>query len=445
MRKMTLIRCGVVAALAAGGVATGMFAAGCSSDDNGGGGGGSPDSGTDVTQPGDDGSTPDGNITPTGDAGPDAADSGPAPTHGKLILVNGAQAVEPLRFCFGFPVGTSVMLATTNPAPNVAQGVPPGTGGVAADNSVDLATRAITIYGIRASKVADEVADAGTAELNCSQLIGAKAVGTADGGLGLVEGTDYWSLGTLPSGTLADGTTTLVVVTGCGSGATEPAYNCPSVPVAYDGGANLGLWTSKVDHATPLDGGSLGAQFAYASYPFASATYLTAGGMTALAGFYTTTFVVPDAGTDVGDAGDAGDAAAPDAAPPQPVPVTNFQPIAAGVGYGTLTPPVLAPVSGLTFDGTSGFVVTGLSADGGATPVKVPMPLPSIQALSAPGLTTPLFANGAGYVFVLVGDPGQTAQFIGADGGATTQDAGTFNFLSAHILAFPTDPPFGAP
>jgi hypothetical protein len=441
MRKMTLVRCGVVTALV-GGVAGGAFAVGCSSSSNGGTPGGT-DSGADGNQqPGDDGSTPDGNFGPTRDAGTDAADAGPAPTHGKLILVNGAAAVEPLRFCFGFPNGNTITMSTTNAAPNVAQGVPPGTGGVAADNSVDLASRAIAIYGINASKLVGEVADAG-AELNCSQLIGDKAVASADGGLGLIEGTDYWALGTLPVNTLADGTTTLVIVTGCGPGAQEPAYSCPA---SYDaGGGNLGLWVSKVDNTTPLDGGSLGAQFAYASFPFSSFALLEGSESTSvLAGFYTTTFVVPDAGAPDLDAGDGGDAQVSDAAV-QPVPVTNFQPVAAGVSYGQLAPSTLVPVSGLTFDGTSGFAVTAIGSDGGLTPVKLPMPLPAIQALSAPGLATSLFANGAGYVFVLVGDPGATAQFIGADGGATTADAGTFNLLSAHILAFPTNPPFGAP
>ena len=160
-----------------------------------------------------------------------------------------------------------------------------------------------------------------------------------------------------------------------------------------------------------------------------------------MAGFYVTSLVTPEAGAPA----DGGDAAVEAAAP---VPVTVPYPIAEGVTYGqfdprngqpgAVTPTSLVPVSGVTFDGNSGFFVNAITADGGPTALQVPIPLPNIQAISAPNADAGIFANGVGYVFVLVGDPGQPT-FVVPSGA----DAGQFNLFSAHILAFPTNPPFG--
>ncbi len=111
-------------------------------------------------------------------------------------------------------------------------------------------------------------------------------------------------------------------------------------------------------------------------------------------------------------------------------------PIAEGVTYGHLSPAALAPVSGLTFDGTSGFFVNTVAADGGPTPVQFGVPLPAIQAVSAPSADAGIFANGVGYVFVLVGDPGQPTFNIAR----RAQTPGPFNLFSAHILGVPDEP-----
>jgi hypothetical protein len=444
MRRMTLIRCGVASLIMGGVVAGGMFASGCGGDDNGGTPGGGEDSGTDGTtgQPmGDDGPVgSDGTTTkPPGDGGPvssDAADAAPpVVVFGKVVVVNAAGYAPPLRFCYGAvngDAGTITIVPKVYPAPNTALGVPPGTGGPAAESPVDLKARTLEIYAINAAAVASQLpTDAGT-ELTCDKLLGDNAIAADAGGLGLVQYRDYWDLGTLPAGTLADGTTTLLAVTGCvGGEANNPTYNCP---MPYPATGNLGMSYARLDTTTPLDGGSIGAQFAYASFQFSSESTLV-GGAAAVAGFYVTSLVTPEAGAPA----DGGDAAVEAAAP---VPVTVPHPIAVGATYGqfdprngqpgALAPMNLVPVSGVTFDGTSGFFANAITVDGGPTVLQVPVPLTSIQAISAPTADAGIFANGVGYVFVLVGDPGQPS----------FTDAG-FNYLSAHILGFPTNPPFG--
>jgi hypothetical protein len=456
MRRMTLIRCGVATVLLGSVVAVGAFASGCGGDDNGTTPGGD-DGGPDATQmqppPGGDDGGGDGSpgSNPDGGASADGYVA-PAPVHGKLILVHASAFAPALRFCFGSVVtpdggdAGTVTVTPSYPAPNTALGVPPGTGGPAADTSVDLASRTLEIYAINsaAAGLAGQLPDAGSAELTCDKLIGDKALAADAGGPAspLALGSDYWDLGQLPAGTLADGTTTLLAVTGCAPGQTDTDNALVQCPTGYNPAVgDLAMWATKLDTTTTLDAGSIGAQFAYASYPF-SFVSAAKGGASAVAGFYLNTTFTPDASAPV-DAGDAGDAAV-EAAAPTPVPVTIPFPVAEGVGYGTLAPTTLVPIQGITFDGTSGFFVNSVTADGGPTfvapgiPLNVGIPLPGIQAVSAPTADGGIFANGVGYVFVLVGDPTQPSYNI-PDGG----DAGPFNLFSAHILGFPTNPPFG--
>jgi hypothetical protein len=449
MRRMTLIRCGFASVILGGVVAAGMFAAGCGGDDNGAKGGGGDDSGADATNqppPGDDSGPPgdDGSPSsnPDGSTGPDGS-TPPAPVHGKLILINSATTTPPLRFCYGAvsgDAGAVSIIKSVYPAPRTTLGVPPGTGGPAADSPVDLANRTLEIYALNALNPAliAQPLDGG-AELTCDQLLGPDGVSppAADaGGLGLRPGIDYWDIGTLPSGTLADATTTLLVIDGCPPGVSDTndeLVECGKAPrskptTGYDvSTGNLGFWTATLDTTTALDGGSIGAQFAYASYPFSFIAAHGPGlnGVAAVAGFFVATTFVPDAGAPA----DAGDAAVEAAAP---VTVNVPYPIAQGVTNGQLAPASVVPVSGVTFDGTSGFFANIVTVDGGPSSYNVPLPLPSIQQISAPNADGGYFANGAGYIFVLVGDPGQ----------AQLTDAGQFNVLSPHILGFPTNPPF---
>jgi hypothetical protein len=445
-----------------------MLAAGCGGDDNGGGPGAGVDGGgMDATnQPPADGPiTEDSPGTVTGEGGPMTtpdggaeAEAGPAPVHGKLLLVNASAYAPSLRFCYGF-VHTAadggpgpITIAKSAPAPNDVLGVPPGTGGSAPDTTAnDLSAQTINLYAINAAKLATTATlpDAGAAELTCDELIGADALAADGGGLGLTQGIDYWSLGVLPAGTIANGSTTLAAVIGCAPGNADPtsiAVNCPSGYSAATG--SLALWYKTLDTTTVIDGGSIGAQFAFLSYPFKYEAAATLNSEAAFAGFYETNFVpvpVPDAGADGGDGGAASDAA------PQFIPVESLVPVAAPVLYSTFPnflPPTLVSAAGVKYDGTSGFVVTALGTDGGGTSFSVPIPLPTIHDLSwGPGSDAGVFQNGNGYVFILVGDPNPAVPtFVGVDGGPAAADAGgSFNYFSAHILGFPTNPPFGSP
>ena len=165
MRKLVLIRCGIASVLLGGGVG-GMLAAGCGGDDNG-GTTNTTDGGGDATEqpPGDDSGViigPDGEIitpptdgmAPKADGSDGSADGsgGCQVERGKLILVHAAMYAPSLRFCLGI-VHASDAGATTitipkvsatmggAPAPNTVQGVPPGTGGPAADTAPISRTR----------------------------------------------------------------------------------------------------------------------------------------------------------------------------------------------------------------------------------------------------------------------------------------------------------------
>ena len=457
MRKLVLIRCGIASVLLGGGVG-GVLAAGCGGDDNG--GSPSTDGGEmDGTQPGVDGGGPgtDSMAPPPGDSGGPMTDSmagggdgeagPPAVQDGKLLLVHAAMYAPGLRFCFGSVTGDAGAVTVPKlafPLPATKEGVPPGTGGPSADQG-DFSDRTIELYAIDATKLTGQLPDAGSPELNCAQLLGADGNSpnpAGDAGLGLVKGTDYWDLGKLPKGTLNPKTTTLAIVTGCGVGAPQPTYNCP-------GGAagSLQLSYKTLDTTTVLDGGSLGGQFAYASYPFATVSTIVGGsGSSALAGFYQSMLVYPDAGAPGDAGGDAGDAAV-EASAPTPILVTIPQIVAVGAAYGDLKPATLVPASGLSLlDGTGGFFVQAIGADGGSEiGVKVPIPFPTIHDLSwGPNSDAGIFQNGVGYVFILLGDP-QLPQFIGLDGGPSTPDSGGFfNPFTAHILGFPTNPPVPA-
>ncbi len=292
----------------------GAFAAGCGGDDNGTPATGD-DAGPDATQiqPGDDSGMPgtDGGKvgSPDGGGGADADAAPPAPVHGKLILVHASAYAPALRFCFGsvnIPDGGdagTITVTPSYPAPNTVLGVPPGTGGPAADTSVDLANR--TLEHLRHQRRRDgprrpeRRRGHRRAHLRHAHWREGSRQRRRRPAMPLVQGVDYWDLGTLQAGTLADGTTTLARRDRLRA-RRESAHNAQRSPTARCGlrrrpTGNLGLWATKLDTTTALDGGSLGAQFAYASFPFASESTLV-NGAAAVAGFYMTTLVTPEAG-----------------------------------------------------------------------------------------------------------------------------------------------------
>jgi hypothetical protein len=440
---MKLVRVGLAAVIVGGAFGV-ISAAGCSGDDNNGGGG--HDSGTDHS------ATPDGSSS-GGDTGPgpetgtnDTGSDGEGGTtnYAKVFLVHAAvdPLAPPLRFCFGVDNsgnGSAVTVAgkippfpdyKVSPLAPVA-GLPPGFGGSTATSptlkAFDLAALPIALYAVNAIKIANDTADGGPdggAEVPCENLIGSDAKGSVDGGTGtLALGTDYWYLGSIPKGTLAHGTTWVAAVAGCAPGESGTAAAlCGASYNATTG--NLKLVPYQLDNTTVVaaDAG-IGAQFAQASSQWDGVVLGSLGGAGTVAGF-----LLPNATTS-----DAGADAAP-ASPYTPFPITGATP---AKDDGNLYPTKLATVHGATFDTNTLFFAESVAADGGTSfvpPGCTPgvscagiLPMSTIAALS--GST---FANGQGYVFMLVGDPNE-APF--------TDDAGTFNGKFVHFLAFPTSNP----
>jgi len=426
MRRTTWIRVGVGGVILGGVAGGGVLAVGCSSDD----------SNVVNTNPGPDASG-DHTVPPPNDGGNgndatnDASDAATGP-QALAYLVHAAPDMPPLRFCFGLaglPDGGSIVVTggfhaapDSVVAPFPIAGLFPGFGGPLNNDGFDLATINIDVFAIDATKIANNANDAGPdggAEIPCEGLIGPDGQGNAtDAGGTLTQGVDYWLLTTIPMGMLAHGTSWLAAVTGCLP--TEPdasaALLCPNGQAG-----NLGLSSWQLDNATAVAGGSIGAQFVQASSPWDNEMPVL-GGMATAAGF-----AIPN------PAADAGDGSAPS---------TISVPISLDSPYGSIKPATLAAVPGVTYDGTSDFFVSSLTADGGTVAV-VGYPLPLVQALTWP--TTPptgaALANGAGFAFVFVGDP-LASPFIGPDGGPLAQDAGgQFNGLAPHVLAFPTANP----
>ena len=249
--------------------------------------------------------------------------------------------------------------------------------------------------------VAQNTADGGIdggLELACEDLVGNDGLGAAsDAGPGLVPGRDFWDLGTIAVGTLGHGTTWLAAVTGCIPGEGNAAALCPAGDDATAG--DLGLATWALDTTTTATAGSeagtMGAQLAQASSEWDDLARARGGALAA-------GFALP------GDAGTVW--------------------LASDAGFGALQPHALAQVAGLTFDGTSSFVAQITGVDGGAVaPTPLSWTLPSVQAASWPGAAPDagVLRDGAGFVFVLVGNPA-------ADAGAGH---------AARVLALPVSGP----
>ncbi len=378
-----------------------------------------------------------------GEEGPATVDvdAGPPPLLPRIFLVHASPDAPPLRFCLATASGDGGgevavgggLSATPNQAVGgfALPGIYPGFGGPFDEHGLDLDTLTLVVFAldatnplVSASTAAaslDGGADA-SLEAPCEALIGSDGLGTtSDAGGVLQPGRDFWNLGTIPAGALGHGTTRLAAVTGCVPGETSAATLCPA---DYDPSTgDLRLLTWSLDDATTVDAGVLGAQFAQASSEWDDFARV-AGGITSAG------FLVP---------GDGGAAEAGDAASLVQVP------FAGDAGFGTLQPAALALVPGLAYDGTTAFFAQ-ITADGGPlAPTPLGWPLPAVQALSWPGAVPDagVLRDGAGFVFVLVGNPAVTAFYVNpVDGGPAAADAGgVFNGHAPHVLAFPVANP----
>jgi hypothetical protein len=453
MQDKKWVRIGLAAVIVGGAVGAGSMV-GCSGDDNGGGGG--PDAGNDhsVADAPSGSDSPIGSDTGTHDSSSgEGGEAGPSTPNAKVYIVNAAvdPNAPPFRFCFGLDQsanhdGSNVTIAggiapvpDFNVPPFPIPGLFPGFGASATSSptlaSFPLATLSVALFAVNAASVANDTVDGGPdggAELACEKVIGSDAKGKAGSGGGyLTLGTDYWYVGTIPSGTLAKGSTWVASLTGCVPGETGAAAAfCGANYDATKG--NLGLVAAQLDNTTVVaaDAG-IGAQFVLASPAWDGVVMGPAalgglGGAGTVAGFLLPNTATPsDAGSDA--------EAGPPASPFVPFPITGATPAKTGT---TVYPTKLATVSGATFDTTTAFFAQAVT-DAGTTFVPPGcdptagscagiLPMSTIAQLS--GGT---FTNGKGYAFILVGDP-TAAPFL---------DGGTFNSKFVHFLAFPTSNP----
>jgi hypothetical protein len=411
MQKMTLLRFVLGSVVAATSTAGALAAGGCNGDN---GSSAQNDAGNDTfVPPGDGGNDATNEAAP--DTGGGEAEAGPP--HAKVVLVHASPDLPALRFCFGIgvPDAGGFTIAPFPAAPHddtasMAAGLPypgawPGTGGSLADYT-DLSNITITAYAVDAAKIKAEV-KSNSMEKKCPDLLGA----TGTGGT-LTAGTDYWLLGSIPTGTLLAGSAWLGAVTGCLPGETTLGIYCGTGYSQATG--NIGFKLAQLDNQTAVDAG-MGGQFAQMSSAWDAVMKVQGGSGVSAAGFVAL-------GADGG---------------------STPYPIVTDAVFGDLKPTSVesAPVS----PASDGFFIQALNADGGGVAISA-LPFSAIAQLTY-GKNQPsggAFNTGGAYVFVFVGNPLENEYVDPNDGGAKSPDAGgVFNTRFVHFLGFPTNPPFG--
>ena len=412
-RERVFLGFGLGAVLVAGGAVA--LGAGCSSSSNN-PGGSTVDAASETSMTTHDAST-DGTVNNTKDAGSDAEEieAGPMLPAPKVFLVHASPdpLVPPLRFCFGLESGAVAPTAPLPDAPLPGQPFPglyPGTGGeLVAPDGIDITSiLPLTVYAVSAVSIQNDTVEAGANEVTCENLIFPES---ADAGL--KAGQDYFQLAKITKGELVDGNSYVVAITGCLPGSTDGGFaaQCGGDYSASKG--NLTLTTFTLDSTSTFDAGTLGMQFAHASTAWDSFAATFDAGTSAGA------FMLGAPPADAGADADAG-------------PTVSNTPVAQQLSFGAVSPMTLQPVSGLTFDGTSGAFAAVVTSPTDVV-AKLPLPFPIVDELTY-GQTVPdggAIQNGKGFVFVLVGDPTQSL----------TTDGGGPNLHAAHFLAFPTANP----
>jgi hypothetical protein len=481
MRKVTAVRLGIAAGLAAMGAA-GAVGSGCSSStpvNNQPGvdsGPGQVDSGPCT---GGTGCTVDSGIADSAvaDSGPVVDSASPPPA--TLLLAHTAPGVPPFRVCFSiaFTPGQTASVQSfqalpdnpsvsppypaTGPYPGVAYttpGIYPGSVGPLPAFGIDYQNIPVTAYVILASSIANDVnidgsanggvnsADGG-AEEDCPHLIGTHGLGTTvDTAAGavtgrLVLGQDFFAMPTIPMGTLHDSTTYLITVNGCLPGGT-PAGVPQECGADYDGGVTANLGIATLDTTTPGPDGGIGVQFAHRATAIENVPIVcpasVCGSVTpihdpAAAGVYPV--VLQEALVDGGE--EAGLVQQTTAFPVSTTPI-----LYSGNGISATAPVPVTPNGGTVF-------AVGVAPLDGGFPNELPwpgtpgapgdvlaFPFSAIQLLSQWGQSTASAAGGAqfsagvNYTFILVGDP--AAAQLPTDGGL-----GQYDGRGVHFLAFP--------
>jgi hypothetical protein len=381
MQRLTWLRLGIGAVLFVGGGAA-AFVAGCGGDDT-------------SAAPGTDAGNDDATLS---DSGGGAEDGGLA--RGKVIVVHASPDVPAVRFCFGTgnnDDGSDTQVGPLPALPHLSRpgqpfpGIFPGTGSPLPDIT-DLSQRAVTGFVILAEKIVGDNGDAGT-ERDCPALLGANGQGGA-----LTKLVDYFQLATIPKGTFANGTTTLIAATGCFPKALDPSASANLCGADFNElTGNLSGRLFKLDRVTQA--GTLGAQVLQVS-PSLDAE---SDGGTGL----TTGFLAADGGP-LADGG--------------PIVITT------GQKYGELKPDQAAQNAGIASNAENVAFFTAVGA------TATPLPLPIITQLTTGAADTqldggPYYQDNMNYTFVVLGVPGQP---LTVDGGV--------NGHALHYLAFPNDP-----
>jgi hypothetical protein len=500
MRKVTMVRLGIAAAITTLG-ALGATASGCTSDDNSnpsdGGvsdgntnlGDGNPNNNPDAPSTGDDGGKPD---------------ATPPPPDARLIVLHAAPGLGPVRLCFAVTSNGTSTVANTNALPDNPLSQPPyaippsylsdggtgfataGTPGIypgtigAFPDITSLQKTAITAYLIDATLVAGQTSkgspDGGT-EVGCQGLVGTHGLGTAADGA-LLAADQFTTLPTIPAQTFLDGNTYLLSLTGCvadytvSGGAAELGLTATDICGAdwTNVNGNVGVGIAPIDTTTAVTAGGIGVQFAHRSSaiqgtpfpvivdengtPTPTGQVHTPASSGLIPGFVVAQTV--DAGDD--DGGDAG-----------PTTTEGFSPIGVGTPVKTSGEPTggqqisamaQQPLNAGTL--AFGFLTTPGSNDGGVVPLPYPfsaqpgaelpvlgdlfaLPLLNVEELSqwsgsiATG-TPAVFTAGSAYTFVVVGDNDLTVpQLVNAAGQPNVGDGGLYDGRGLHIVAFPNN------
>jgi hypothetical protein len=411
MRKNHWLRYGLGALVATGAAMSGLLIA-CGDDDSG--TAPRPDSGTT-------GDT--GTVTPPSD-GSTQDQKAPGPAPAKIQIVNAATDLGPdadlagnnlVRICFA----SSGVVVTAPPLPNEAvvvggntlpPGIPVGLGGSVPSFGLPLDTINITPYVMNGKSLFAKGNFKGTGgtEVACDKLVGAGAPAGA-----LTENVDYWKLGDIPAGTLKSGGSFALVLSGCAANTTVDATKCgPNFTAGAAGPGNLKVTVYGLENATTIPGTSIGVQFIHAATPSEPVLANALGAGQRLP-------VQPGIAQSDGGAyqfiGDGG---------------------AVALGQAT----ALSQLQGVTL---ANELAPSPAAYQAAAFRPTALPLATIQALSYPTGVIPAggeYKNGAGYVFIAVGD--LTAAPYVDNTGAPADAGGTnrFNTRTFHYLGFPTNP-----
>jgi hypothetical protein len=311
----------------------------------------------------------------------------------RVTLVHASPDAPPLRFCLGVVApGDAGVVVSGGYAPSAV--LAPATAAALDDHGVDLDTLGVVILALDATNpavVASTAPADGGLGTPCESLVGYDGRGAPlappdAGDAGLVPGRDFWLLGMLSAGSLGHGTSWLGAVTGCTAGEGAASSLCPSGYDPTTGDLSLVAW--KLDTSTAVEAGALGAQLAQASSEWDD--FARANGGAVSAGF-----IVAGTGTAL--------------------------PLATDASFGALAPATLEQVGGLAFDGTTSFFATVAGPDGAVPPTPLTWTLPAVQAASWPGAVPEagVLRDGAGFVFVLLGNPAvAAASDAGPEGGA---------------------------